>query len=406
MELHQLGRYLYPAGDDTLRRFTLDRLVVAYSPLDRLATCLPDDLRDAIVSPGLRVRRWRLSEDGCPSDAPGDASADEITRVTRAYRTLRESINGHDSERWIVAVETPRQARRQIMAVLFNGRATPEAVLKIRPTATGREDLVNERDALERVAALPAGVRDSVPRLLRWDSNDRHTALSASWIGGRSVYADVYATVLPPMSVGAHFQAAIDWLLDFQDASRVKGQWDLDELQQVAMGSAEGEPDVQASCERALAQVREWAPPRTLRLVASHGDFWPRNVILDDRASMAGIVDWERFSPATSPFDDLFHFAATYGLAYRWIGREREDESWARTFLRRNRISRAVRRFLGRYCLRRGLQPSLLMPLLQLHLITRHRDARRRGETTPEGDTVWMQGLRVLARTDHSLFSG
>jgi aminoglycoside phosphotransferase (APT) family kinase protein len=249
-------------------------------------------------------------------------------------------------------------------------------------------------------------MRASVPRLLGWSCGERNAALLTRWVGGRSVYADVYATLLPRFFVHAHFGAAIDWLIEFQDASRTKARLDLDHEQRIVAECAGGSPEIEETCAHALRQIRNVAPPRTLRLVASHGDFWPRNVILDGHAGMAGVVDWERFSPRSSPFDDLFHFPAAYGMAYRWYGLRNEEESWTRTFVHRNHVSRAVRRFLARYCLRRGLHPSLLLPLLQLHLIKRHRDAKERAETTDGDDTVWMQGLRVLTHAGGSLFSG
>ncbi len=418
MEIHQIDRYLYPAGDEALRWFTLDRLMVPHSPVDRLAGRLPDGLRDALVAPDARVKRWHITDAGAPTDIPKDAAPDQVARVIRAFCALREvvdserspfdQISSHsiDRRRWVVALDYAQQPRHQLMAVLFDGHPTPEAVLKIRPSGTGGAALVNEREALERASQLPEVVRASVPRLLGWSCNERNAALLASWVGGRSVYADVYATLLPRFFVHGHFRAAIDWLIDFQDASRTRAKLDLDDEQRVATECATGRPEIEEICANAVRRIRKSVPPRTLRLVASHGDFWPRNVMLDGHASMAGIVDWERFSPRSSPFDDLFHFPATYGLAYRWYGLQNDEESWARTFLRRNHVSRAVRRFLARYCLRRGLHPLLLLPLLQLHLIKRHHDAQQRAETTDRDETVWMQGLRVLSRAGDTLFSG
>lgn len=397
MNVHQIGRYLFPADDDDLRRFTVERLVVPYRLIDRIAARMPDAVRGRVASPEARVKR-----------AADSNAVSTLRDVLSGEHSVLSHVRGPsiDPERWILALDNPASSRQQLMAVLFDGHTTPEAVVKIRMSARGAADLANEREALTSAARLPDRVRSSIPRLLGWSETDGRAALLASWVGGRSVYADLYAALLPRLFVRAHFRAAIDWLIEFQDASRMRDTVDLDE-QLSAVGRTSMPPDVAEDVTDAVRQVRRLAPARTLRLAACHGDFWPRNIILRDHAGAAGIVDWERYSPRCSPFDDLFHFPVTYGLAYPWYGVSEEAVMWSRTFLERNHVSRSVRRFLGRYCLRRGLPPGLLLPLLRLHLLNRHRDAQARGETIGNtGDTVWMQGLRALAQATDSQLSG
>jgi hypothetical protein len=164
----------------------------------------------------------------------------------------------------------------------------------------------------------------------------------------------------------------------------------------------------------ALAPAGEGSPPEWYRRLApeladnpwpraaGHGDFWARNVLFHGGraegggAGIAGVVDWEHFRDAAPPFEDLFHFAWSYGRSFPWRGRRRgAEEAFARTFLQETAVAREVRRFLAGYARESGLDSGVLGDLFRVFLLTRSED---RG--------TWLRLYRMLEGAGRSVFSG
>ena len=171
--------------------------------------------------------------------------------------------------------------------------------MKIRELPSEGASLAVEAVACELVhAALP----ESTPRVIRFDQTADAEVLVLSALRGRSAYVEMQQAFAPSRLATRHFDAAATWLAAFR---------------------------------RAMPN-------------ASHGDFWAQNLLISESGE-AGVVDWERFDAAGSPLDDVFHFPLTYGLNFRWRRGATAEEKFVKTFLERNRVSVAVRRYLRQF---------------------------------------------------------
>ena len=211
------------------------------------------------------------------------------------------------------------------------GEATPSVVVKAQA-----EGLRREAQALEQMRAfLPPILKSTLPEVMLFHDSPRGELLVTSALPGRSGYVEMQGSFAPRKYVEGHFDAAAQWLAAFHDATRVSASSEIDGV----------------------------AVPHS----ASHGDFWVRNVLIDEKGAI-GVVDWEHFTPAASPFQDLFHYAHTYGLNYPWrrYRRAAPEEAFQKTFVESNRVSRAVRRYLEQYMERVGLPKGLIEPALAM----------------------------------------
>lgn len=264
--------------------------------------------------------------------------------------------------RWILMRGDGHGAARRAVLFLFEaGQARPAAVLKwCRPASLRRE-----HDALlEGAGRLPPALRVHLPLPLAFGGIGDGDALLLSCLPGRSAYVEMQSALLPGLRVKRHFDAAGAWLAAFHNATR-RGEHNF-----------------------------------------SHGDFWARNLLLEEKTGApCGVVDWEHASADASPFDDLFHFPLTYGLSYLWSRYRRRDpeEAFRRTFLEDNRVSRAVERYLGRYCAATGLDAGRLRPHFDLYLADHSRRATLSGAI--EGG-LWPRFHAMLATSGRSVFSG
>jgi len=198
----------------------------------------------------------------------------------------------------LVITDYPDSRRRRTVMVLFAGDE-PAQIVKIRSLPADGASLGIEAEACERVhRALPR----STPKVIRYEQTGDAEVMVLSALRGRSAYVEMQQAFAPSRLAARHFDAAALWLAAFRQAM----------------------PN------------------------ASHGDFWAQNLLISDDGEV-GVVDWERFATEDSPFSDLFHFPLTYGLNFRWKPGATTEEKFAMTFLERNRVSVAVRRYLSRF---------------------------------------------------------
>lgn len=407
--------------------YFLDRLFVAHGRAERLVCRALADVPVGGIRLGGRLlweRTWRLDPaDGTlqphgsrPGSDAGRRLWEETAPLLRAVRRLADGIGGLPGageaplERSILLRDYAGHGRRQLVLFLFGPEDhEPWAVVKAAaPSAgdgrerPGSEPLAREARALRRLREeLPAPLALTVPAPLAYVETGRAAVLALAPLGGRSAYVEMQNRLLPGRRVDAHLRAAADWLSAFHEATRRPGEraavTDADRAHAARLaGGAGGE--VPAWLERLDAALERSPVP----LTAAHGDFWARNLLLaggegrvgsDGAIPPVGVVDWEHYAPAAPPFVDLFHFATSYGRAWRWRGTGRTDlpGAFRRTFLEANRVSRAVTDYLARYVRRTGLDRSLLGPLLRLHLLRRHRDAATAAESAE-----WETCLRGL----------
>jgi hypothetical protein len=223
---------------------------------------------------------------------PWSHAARVLARFPVLTRFLGKPATPRDAP--IVICDYPDSSRRRTIKIVL-----PSHIVKIRELPGEDPPLAVEAAACERVhAALPG----STPRVLRFEQTSDAEVLVLTMLPGVSAYVQLQQAFVPARLAGRHFEAAAQWLEKFRRAM----------------------PD------------------------ASHGDFWAQNLLIREGGE-AGVVDWERFAADGLPDADLFHFPLTYGLNFRWRRGATDEERFEKTFLERNRVSLAVRRYLSRF---------------------------------------------------------
>lgn len=406
LRLGRFGRHLVPLRDPGVLGFFLDNLYLAHNRGERLrrpilsaslpaltaALAAEETLTVEVDASGVPRGRAASATPG-PGDAGDDAVETELATLAAglavaggeagATTSLAADLSLEPPVRWIFRGDYPGRGHRRALLIVFDAHDDrPRAVVKL-----GRDEpaLGAEAEALRHCRKrLPGELRATLPRPLARSRVDGLEVVALSWRPGRSAYHDLYRDLSPGRRTAEHFEAAARWLADFQRAT---------------------------------------GPPPDMP-VAGHGDFWAGNLLLDPAAGVT-VVDWEGYTPAAvSPLDDLFQFPFTYGLHYPWEGfrRAAPEEAFARTFLQETGLARHVRRYLGTYCRRTGLQLATLREGLADWLVRRGCEARQSSRTTPgkepgptpggdrattgERGIPWDRLQARLARADRSVFSG
>jgi hypothetical protein len=256
----------------------------------------------------------RIHVDRPTANVASDPLTDLLFEVLRAAPPASRAF---EHLRFLIHPNVDQNGRRRLLAFLFDDdRDTPFAFAKVQ-SDTRNGSLQTESAALTRVHGLVTPeLRKTIPVVLRAHADSRGEVLVTSALPGLSVWLEMQASLLPSRHVPAHFAAAARWLAAFHEATR---------------------------------QDEE--------ITSVHGDFWAHNILHD--ASGTAVVDWEHFSAAHSRYADLFHYPLTYGQAYPWRFYRRVDAetAFAKTFLERNHLSRAVRAYLDAYCADTGIRP-------------------------------------------------
>ena len=318
------GRFLVPLSGAPLRYF-LSSLFVPYKARERLARRLPPVL-------GARLILSRVAQTGSDSrDLAAAVSDGELWRGT--------PLEGREGLCAIVAHDAPDGPRDRLVAFVFGAEERrPLAVLKRRALDGTGVSLRHEWEGLRRAAAAsPPSLAATVPAPLAFEEHDGSEVLLLGWLPGRSAYGELHAAAWPARHARRHFEQAAHWLVRFQAATRLAGR----------------------SIE---------TPAGDVPICAAHGDFWARNLLFDG-GRLAGVVDWEHFRREAPAYEDLFHFALTYGSSFPWSHRRQSpEEAFRLTFLAENAVSRGVTRYLQIYCAGSGLPLSALPTLFDLYL--------------------------------------
>lgn len=254
--------------------------------------------------------------------------------VTIGLGPLRGAL---EQRRWILSERMEGGRAAGGLVLLFDSASPdPRAALKVRP---GGGSLWREHETLmELHARLPPDLAGAVPRPIGYHEEDAWEALLLPWHAGHSPYVEMQRLMRPARRAGVHLQAAARWLADFHTATR--------------------EPT-------APGQDAE------VPLAFGHGDYWPRNVLLRGD-TVSAVLDWERSRPGRPVTDDVFHFALTYALNFRWTaaGHAAPEDAFRRGFLERGPVSAEIGRSLRSYCAAMRLDLRRLGPLFERHLAT------------------------------------
>jgi hypothetical protein len=315
------------------------------------------------LSVPMRRRERLLGAFGRPPAGDVDASDALLNLLGEALRA--EPLSAHPFERLRIVArhDDDQDGRRRLLAFLFdNDRETPFAVAKVQSDLRNGS-LLTEAAALTSMHALIGPeLRKTIPDLLRSYSDARGEVLIVSALPGRSAWQELHASLLPSRRLGAHFERAGRWLAAFHEATRHDEE-----------------------------------------TTAVHGDFWAHNVLHDSNDHVA-VIDWENFTPAGSRYIDLFHYPLTYGQAYpgRFYRHLDAESAFARTFLHKNRLSRAVREYLQSYRARTGIPRPRIAAAFR-ELLVRH-------STTPHTahpgvrHLPWARFLTMLDASRESVF--
>jgi hypothetical protein len=291
--------------------------------------------RGAVPSDSVEVA---LDPAGLPAESEGRFAA---------VRRGAELIGSETPLRWILVGDYDHSSRGQALVLYFReAAASPFCVAKIR-----RPDqrLKHEHETLQLLQER--GIA-GLPRVLAFDRSPSDETLLLEWTGGTSIYREQYAELRPATMVDRHFGEAATWLTDFQ---------------------------------------------RRLGLRGSHGDFWSRNILRRNGATC--VVDWESFDAEADPFDDVFHFALSYVLDFRWssLRATPPDVAFRKGFLEENTVSRAVRAWLVRFATFHGVRFELLRERFHRYL-----DEGR----PPSGSARLDELLAIIRGADQCVFSG
>lgn len=347
----EIGRFVVPIGDRGVLRWFLAHLHVEHGFTGRLRHAL---LRAAAPwAPGVEraLFEWRgPTREGDPAIAAARVAVD----------ALGDAISSAPFERWIVMRDDLRESRGRVIVFPFSSRArAPSGVLRVRGAGAG-PTLARESAALTDVRARLSGdLLDTLPEILaRREVGELEVQLE-TLLPGRSAYVEMRESFVPSRRADRHLRAAADWLSEFHAATR----------------SADGS-------------------------VAVHGDFWPRNLLLDRHGTATGVVDWEWYRPSGKPFRDLFDFPVGYALAWPWADERRRDplEALSRAFIGPGRVFRSVAAYFARYAEATGLDLADIESAFPDFVEGRSR-ARR--EEVP-----WSELRRRIETADRSVFSG
>ena len=287
------------------------------------------------------------------------------------FESLRaEPLLGRPFEglRFIAQHHQDQDGRRRLLAFLFDeGHETPFAVAKVQSDARSGS-LQVEAAALTNVHGLVTPeLQKTIPDLLRVHADGRGEVLIVSALPGRSAWMEMHAALRPWRRAGAHFESAGRWLAAFHEATRHDEE-----------------------------------------TTAVHGDFWAHNILHDTHhqgRNRIAVIDWEHFTPAGSRYIDLFRYPLTYGQGYPGLFYRPLDAAtaFARTFLERNHLSRAVRGYLRSYCAGTGIRrPRMAAAFRELVVCS----AAPGGGTHPGVRNLpWTGFLTLLDASSGSVFS-
>lgn len=414
MKLGEVDRFLVAERDRRALAYFVERLFVAHGLRERLLGRFLRAAGPRLASSLLFERSWTLEPATlslAPENGRGAPGADR-----NAWRTSADLLGNladvvgreefgslarrmEDWEHAIFLRDYDAGRRGRLVVFPFGGGSRrPRAVLKLRHRGSPDPPLEREWEALRRLGArLPPELGKTVPAAMGYAAAAETEFLLMSHLPGSSAYVRTQNELRPRQWVERHFRAAAEWLAAFHVATRSPGRSyapGAEERELAVLSRRSGGGEAPPLYRELTALLRRHPTP----LSARHGDFWSRNLLLAGpdvggiHTAGTGVVDWESFERHAPPWEDLIHFAVTYGRNYPWSRYRRAPipEAFRHTFLEENHVSRQVRRYFDLYAERTGLARPLLGPFLRLYLLRRARDS------TGEARRDWLECERLL----------
>ncbi len=304
--------------------------------------------------------------------------------------------------------------RSQKLLFLFDrGSHLPFAVAKVSNTANNSSLLNTEFEALKSLHGLHSGkFTKTIPEPMVFFEHNELSVLIQTYLPGRSIYFDLRNSLFPKRYFSNHFGMAQEWLVKFQTVTKIT-EFCIDE-QFIGENIFQPLEKFQhcfdtSSTERIMISYTMHETNKLLGkripLVACQGDFWPRNLIIQDNT--ACVVDWEHYREQSTPFTDLFMFATSYGLCYPWkIGSWEEPVAAFRaTFLHRNWLSEFVMKYFQDYCQSMLISSEMLKVFFTVFLVERTLEEKvqnEKGNQKPEA-LIWRRLFSEYAKQGRSV---
>jgi len=278
-------------------------------------------------------------------------------------------------------------SRSQKVFFLFD-RASPVpcAVAKVNNNAKENSFLKSEYCALTSLQGqLGIKLNKMIPVPLVFFEDKELTVLIQTFLPGRSIYFDLRNSLFPKRHAQAHFRLALDWLIKFQLATKIKDLYiDEEFFKEHVIFQLEKYLECFDTSKHETEMIKNKISEEhkligeRIPIVARQGDFWARNIIIN--GSYVGVVDWEQCLERSTPFYDLFMFPVSYGLSHPWrLARwENPVDAFRATFLHKKWLSQLVRIYFQSYCHSIGISNKLLEIFFFVFLIERALEEKNR----------------------------
>jgi len=102
---------------------------------------------------------------------------------------------------------------------------------------------------------------------------------------------------------------------------------------------------------------------RCLPLVWTHGDFWPGNLLVSNRAELSGVIDWDASLQQGWPLIDLLHYIT---FQHKWQATRRFGAVVTRRLIQQ-RLSRWENHMIKKYCATIALEKDLWSGFVALY---------------------------------------
>ena len=252
-----------------------------------------------------------------------------------------------------------RGSDRKVNFLVFDSsKDEPVLILKLARSVKHQLQLKQEYESLCKLRAF-VSIAESVPHPIGIFEINGHLVVGESFVAGIPLSLLLRRQKRTgPESVEQDLRLALSWIAMLQnDGSVEKGEWWGRNLK-------ERFPDIPSQNFRHdLQREIQRFDGISMPLTASHGDFWPGNILINGNGM--GVIDWEGFQPKRSPLWDSFLFITTYARSYPWHGWKwmLKHQTFEKAFLEENWFSRNVRQYIQQ-CLKRAQLPISAAHLL------------------------------------------
>lgn len=323
------GRIVLSSDAPELRRYAVANLLTVHSRVRRLLALA-------------RVPLLRATA------IDGDPTVSEIAGVPGLEDLVPSLGSAEGACDWIMLRDYEGNRRGRLTLFLFMPEsATPHGVIKVRATAGRGRSLDEEASVLRALAKkLPLEFSPMLPRVVRFASSLDAEVLVESALEGEPLWIAMQRSARPHRRMENVLAGVGRWLGAFQRGTSGA---------RVRLGDLAPEASTSPHRERQVPSV------------AVHGDFWARNVLLQD-GRVSGVVDWEAAQlsgpPWRDPFDFAMHLAAG---APAWRNRSATPRVRDAVF-GRGSVARALRAFFAAWRTESHFDLALLPACFDLYL--------------------------------------